>query len=189
MDTWLIEYKTTQWKKRYWKEIDWKQYLVCTKCGQLKELSTDNYYKHKDWFMWYCSYCKECRKNVYEFDKDLIRTRKHNCYIKNRDKRLLYYREYNKRDYVKENHYNNTDMHKHSIRIKTQKYIKSLWLRPSKCPICWYEWPIQAHHLNYNKWNEVVFCCQTCHSQIHHWIINCPQPIDLLLINIEWQLV
>lgn len=29
------------------------------------------------------------------------------------------------------------------------------------------KWKIVAHHPDYSKPNEVVFCCQICHDKIH----------------------
>ena len=55
------------------------------------------------------------------------------------------------------------------IHTKTEKMIKKLWMRPNYCPICWKENRIIAHHPDYSKWYEIVFCCQPCHAKIHKW--------------------
>lgn len=58
------------------------------------------------------------------------------------------------------------------IHQKTYRIIKSLWIRPSSCSICWYEWTVIAHHPDYKKIYEVVFCCPSCHKLIHSWDIT-----------------
>ena len=68
-----------------------------------------------------------------------------------------------------------------TIHNKTWRYIREHNLRPTICPICWDDkWIIEAHHPDYTKWNEIVFCCQHCHHEIHNWYIVCPQPINIL---------
>lgn len=65
-----------------------------------------------------------------------------------------------------------------NIHNKTAKMIRKLWIRPETCPICWYEWRIIAHHPDYNKPNEIVFCCQICHDNIHKE-----------KISVEWDMI
>jgi hypothetical protein len=65
------------------------------------------------------------------------------------------------------------------IHEKTGDFIKKHNLRPSVCSICGSEWQIEAHHPNYSFWNEIVFVCKSCHSNIHLWYIECPEPIDI----------
>lgn len=67
------------------------------------------------------------------------------------------------------------------IRTRTRNLIRKLWIRPKQCPICWAERKIEAHHPDYNKWYEVVFCCTKCHQRIHFWWFECPKPINLFL--------
>jgi hypothetical protein len=55
-----------------------------------------------------------------------------------------------------------------------------------KCPICWSDKNIQAHHPYYRTFDDrcrVVFCCQSCHHRIHAWWFQCPQPINLLTLD------
>lgn len=65
------------------------------------------------------------------------------------------------------------------IHLRTERKIKSLWIRPNECPICWEESTVMAHHINYLEWNKIVFCCKKCHSKIHRWIITEYTIIDL----------
>jgi len=39
--------------------------------------------------------------------------------------------------------------------------------RPSHCSICGNGGRINAHHLDYDKPFEVVWCCSSCHKRIH----------------------
>ena len=73
------------------------------------------------------------------------------------------------------------------IHNMTSRIIKKLWIRPKKCPICWIERKIEAHHPDYKKPYEIVFCCNVCHQRIHNWWFECPRPIDLhtLLFSLE----
>lgn len=67
-----------------------------------------------------------------------------------------------------------------------RRYAKKYNLKPSKCPICWVDDKIQIHHPSYERfenWKDVVFCCARCHQRIHSWILECPQPINLLTIT------
>lgn len=70
-----------------------------------------------------------------------------------------------------------------SIHNKTNKLIRKLWIKPTICPICWEKHRIYSHHPNYDKWNEIVFCCQSCHQLIHSGRIECPEIIDILTFN------
>ena len=143
-------------------------------------------------------------------NKEKISDYKKNYYSKNKQKVLSHNREYvknnkSKVDSYKENYYkinkpiilekereyarsrteylwfNWTTFH-----TKTRRFIKKYNLLPSKCPICWSDKNIQAHHPYYRTFDDrcmVVFCCQSCHHRIHAWWFQCPQPINLLTLN------
>lgn len=70
-----------------------------------------------------------------------------------------------------------------SVHSKTTRYIARKKLRPKKCSICWIEEVIIAHHTDYNKRFNVVFCCNVCHKAIHSWKIKCIDPVNLLELN------
>lgn len=100
-----------------------------------------------------------------------------------RKERERNYRDLN-RDKINEKRRDRYHKTWHSKVYKTtDKVIKELWIRPSICPICWAERKIEAHHPDYNKPYEVVFCCNVCHQRIHHWWFECPNPIDLKSIQ------
>lgn len=137
-------------------------------------------------------------KNYYEQHKDIVyernkkwrennREKWYNCrrsYIEaNKEKYVKHYKEY-----IRKNRKHINEMER--IRDKKEWYriahkeawelIRKLWIRPEKCPICYNNWPIYAHHPDYTKPTEIVFCCQSCHQLIHSWHKECPKPINLL---------
>lgn len=73
-----------------------------------------------------------------------------------------------------------------SFHELANSFAKNEWLKPTVCSICWAVEPIVMHHPSYEsfeKWSEVVFCCQSCHKLIHAWTIACPEPINLLELS------
>ena len=98
-------------------------------------------------------------------------------------------RRLNNKDKIKE--YNQTHKHSRSIRNHTDIHnitdihIRKYNLRPLACSICWCEWKIEAHHPDYNKRNEVVFVCNSCHHYIHSWKIKDYKVLDLLKYQSE----
>lgn len=70
-----------------------------------------------------------------------------------------------------------------NIQLRVRRRINKLWIRPDTCPICWYKSDIVAHHPDYNKRYEIVFCCKSCHRFIHNGTIECPETIDVLHYN------
>lgn len=169
-------------RKHY--EKDWIIYLECTKCWEFKNISSFVTFTKSKAFMNKGSYCKECRTEYRKINRD-----KHHEYIMqynidNRDRLIRHKREYNKNHakelaikYVERK----TRMWYWPLHKKTTYTIAKLWIRPKICPICNKDvYNIQAHHPDNNVWNEIVFCCQSCHSAIHNGFIKCPEPIDLL---------
>ena len=170
---------TTMANENY--EKDWKKFLKCKECGKFKEINSENWYSHKEWYLWVLWRCRECilngRKTEHEIQMARVRDRDR---YKNNPKRheYIWIRAKKRRErHMKENP-NRIKHHERCSRL-----IDRLWIRPLVCPICWYEWRIVAHHPNINIWNEVVFCCQPCHDKIHKNKIECPKPINILVIN------
>lgn len=60
------------------------------------------------------------------------------------------------------------------------RLLRKLSIRPNICPICMREKNVYAHHPDYSKPYEIVFCCQSCHANIHKGLIECPSAINLL---------
>lgn len=122
-----------------------------------KEYTSSSSYKEKH---------RESTKRWRENNKEYYQEYKKKHREKNREKNKIYETErYNK------------------VHRKTTRFIKKYNLRPNECSICGKEWKIIAHHIDYSKWYEVVFCCLSCHRFIHLWNIEC-SPVNL--IELSW---
>ena len=152
--------------------------LKCKECWEFKELNNENWYKHPEWFLWVLWRCKQCilRWRKWEHELEMARVRDRNRYINNKKRRdFIYKSSWNRTKRHMEENQNWQAYHLRAIRL-----IRKLKIRPTICPICWYEWRIIAHHPDINVRNEIVFCCQICHDKIHKWKMECPKPIDLI---------
>lgn len=160
----------------FYKE-DWKTFLKCKECNVFKEINNDNRYSHKEGFLWVLWRCKECIKagRKTEHEREMSRKRDMDRYYNNPDRREYIFKSSKERRARKG--YTN-------IHTKTDRRVKKLWIRPTKCPLCNYEWRIVAHHPNYDKRYEIAFCCQICHDKIHKWKIADYNVINLLDIKI-----
>lgn len=143
---------------------------ICSKCK--REFPTTKEYRYtskttKDW--WY-SPCKECKNKYFstyhqtEWYRELRKIRINNNW------------EHIYKTRKEKNH--------NWIYKRTKRAVDEIW-RPNVCPICRKEWDIQTHHVDYNKWYEIVFCCTRCHNDIHLWkikdykitnLLECKQP-------------
>lgn len=187
--------------KRELYDIDWKHFLKCSKCWELKEATTDNFMRKKQNLFWLSWMCKVCDRLYYKDN-----------YSKNKDKILDNHKDYRYRNREvinkkkREYYMDNKDKINSSLRDNRRKHIDDYWfdrtyfhrkanhyaikhnLKPKYCPICWEESAIELHHPSYDsfdKWSEVVFCCKRCHQNIHSWNIECPHPVDMLNISIS----
>lgn len=151
----------------------WVTFLKCKQCGIFKELNDNNRYKHNDGFLWVLWRCKECIKAWRKTEHELKMARKRDT-----DR---YYNNPKRREYIFKS---STERRQRKwywpIHTKTDRYIKKLWIHPIKCPICWCEWRIIAHHPDYKKWYEIVFCCQICHDKIHKGNLSNYTVVNLL---------
>lgn len=67
-------------------------------------------------------------------------------------------------------HAHNKEMWYVNIQRRTRYLINKLGIRPKQCSICWYKTDkVVAHHPNYDKQYQIVFCCNSCHRLIHLW--------------------
>ena len=144
---------------------------ICKVCKLDKEDIKENWYFNKWKRFWLkCKACTlEWRKS--EHERVMARKRDMERYRNNPERRKYLYLMWNKRRKLK--WYN-------PIHLKAEKKITKLNLRPDVCPICWYKWRIIAHHPDYTKPYDVVFCCQICHDKIHKNKIKCPKPITII---------
>ena len=114
---------------------------------------------------------KEWQKTYREKNKERIREYNRNNWDRNKLKRKERFRN-NKDEIQKKVRERKSRMGYEGIHRMVSWLVKKLWIRPSVCPICWYKWQIIAHHPDYKKEYEVVFCCQSCHQLIHRWEIH-----------------
>ncbi len=183
-------------------EKDWKEYLICNKCWELKEMNSDNFTRDSWAKCWFVYRCKECSreeernraKKYYHNNLDKCRKTVRKYREAHREEILRYKREHwdkyrgirekylekNREEINSKNRERTREKWYAYIHVKTKKYINKLWIRPNSCPICWGEWVIVAHHPDYSKWNEITFCCNSCHKYIHQWKITDYKIVDLL---------
>lgn len=145
-----------------------KEYYLNNKDKKL--LYQNNYYhnnsdkikkQHKEYRENNYDKIKERRRELYKENKEHY-DEKMNAYIKSKEKEIWF-------DWWK-------------FHDKARYIASYYWLTPNKCSICWAEWKVLMHHPSYNDFNErknVVFVCNKCHINIHLWLIDCPEPVNL----------
>ena len=138
-------------------------YIKCSKCWI--EKSVDFFPKMKNRKFWVRNDCKECHNEYYR-----------NFHKENKE-RLWKYKK--KHDTQKSRE---LGIDWDAIHKKTRAMINKLWIRPEVCSICWKWDKIIAHHPDYNKIYEVVFCCKPCHRLIHEWKIEVKDK-DITILN------
>lgn len=123
---------------------------------------------------------KEWQKIYREKNKEKIREYKRNNWARNKLKRKERLRK-NQDEIQKKVKERNSRMGYAGTHSRLARLVKKLWIRPSVCSICNYEWQIVAHHPDYSKEYEVVFCCQSCHQLIHLWkiVVSKEKKVDL----------
>lgn len=157
-------------------ERNWIIYGQCSRCGEYFEMSNEFWYSNKSWFMWFSTECKKC-DNERRLRLSHIRPKN---YEASRIASKKYY-EKNKKEIQQKNHARGKLKWYDKIHRSTKKKIDRRWIRPSSCPICWANGVrIIAHHPDYNDRNLIVFCCDSCHRNIHNGNIECPKPINIL---------
>ena len=167
-----------------------KKYLACNECWEVKELTSDFWVKDNKSKHWFVYKCKEClrkrhkiaqhkynmshkeEKHLYNITynkehREEIREKRRIGREKEKEKRKLRMKEVSKKT-----HAHNKLMGYSPTHQRVSRIIKKLWIRPKSCSICWFEWLVVAHHPDYSKWNEIVFCCNSCHRLIHSWEID-----------------
>ena len=99
-------------------------------------------------------------------------------YYKNREKRILYQREYDKKNKEKKNKYERekrrgeTYNFKKNIQHYSQKYHYPILIKEYKnCPLCNSKTNLQIHHIKYTKdIKDCMLVCSECHKKIHRKI-------------------
>lgn len=179
-------------KRREYKYVWDELYLRCNSCWEWKDSSC--YYKWRLYKFWLSTNCKKCvsdwHRKDYENNRDKIADRNKDYYWNNKQKVREYKSEYYSntkkqkayKDFMTEKLWFN----RHTFHVKAFDYVNEHSLRPERCSICGSCGAVEMHHPSYKKyecWSEVVFCCRSCHRQIHSWRIDCPAPIDLLKLT------
>lgn len=136
------------------------QHKQCFKCKAEKPRS--EFYAHRMMADGLLGKCKECTKadvkkhrqenhaRICEYDR--VRSR--------RPERRRSEREYLRRARER-------DPRKAKARAMVARHVRSGDLVPTPCVHCG-EARVQAHHRDYDKPLDVVWCCFTCHREIEH---------------------
>lgn len=144
----------------------------CFKCGETKPI--DEFYRHPEMADGHLNKCKSCNR------KDVI---------ENRQKRLDYYREYDRTRGTAHHRvkaraaYRQTEAgreakrrgqakwdelnkHKKACHAKVQRAIRSGKLTKQPCELCG-EQKSEAHHADYTKPLDVQWLCPSHHVELH----------------------
>ena len=115
--------------------------------------------------------CKQRDKQYYINNKDKIsRVRMKTYYQTTKNiKRTIYLKDITKPLHLWVSTHGKTI--KENARILLQRAVrKERIIKPNKCSGCTRKLPkklIHAHHSDYKKWWDVIWLCQTCHSELH----------------------
>lgn len=177
---------------------------LCKRCWIEKELTPEFWIRDKSMKNWFSYRCKKC---MHELSKEA----RHRYAMSHREKTHEYNIRYNREhkeeirakrrwNREKENEVRRkrmkdisikTQIHRvemgyWNIHAKTSRLIKKLWIRPKYCTICGYECRPIAHHPDYNKPYEIIFCCNSCHKLIHLWQLEVDNNTIIELCESEW---
>ena len=136
---------------------------TCLKCNETKELHS--FYKHPDMKDGYLNFCKDCKKEY------AINYRNENISIvRQKDKKrhspemLTVERKRNRATITK--NWRREDKNRSKCHNFVKRHMSHL--KPDECSICEKKNKIIAHHEDYDKPGEVVWCCQACHKTVMH---------------------
>ena len=118
------------------------QSKICPKCKQEKELS--KFPKDKNRNNGIGSYCKQCKNEWKQANSSRL-------YLN-----------------VKETRKQNAEyQRKEKVWTTTNNAVRAGKLtRPYTCSICLKEKDIEAHHEDYSKPLEIIWCCKDCHVEL-----------------------
>lgn len=173
-----------------WRWYKWYR-SQCRDCERKREreyikeynLKNPNYKKeyeatHKEWKQ---NYNRKYQQDNKEHIKEIKRIWNNNNRDKIYEQSKLRNNSYEYKEKQKQRRYlYDIDKMKRRIQQKTSDFIRKKNIRPLVCPICWSERRVISHHIDYNYWNLIIWCCDRCHRLIHSWYLNCPEPINLL---------
>ena len=134
----------------------------CRKCKQEKPL--DNYYMHSQMADKHLNICKACTRKrvIVHREKNLEKIRAYdrerrspeNLNCRQREKRLAINKAWRGKDKRRAKAHN----------IVARKLQKT---KPDSCAICDRDGLLHAHHPDYSRPEEVIWCCPACHKQLH----------------------
>ena len=107
----------------------------------------------------------------YEKQKETVRLN----YYKNREKRLAYQREYDKKHKGrkrKQDQKRRATTNKNKLRViqnySRKHYFAKLFKKYGGCQLCKSIDKLEIHHIKYTKKiNDCLLLCQNCHKKIH----------------------
>ena len=134
----------------------------CFKCGAVKELSL--FYRHPRMKDGHVNKCKECNK------KDVQKNYRSN---------IDHYREYERKRFQSQERkeqvrkffvrYRQRYPQKTKARYKLTNALRDGKItKPSECSICGSTSKLEAHHHDYSKPLDVIWCCFQCHRSEFH---------------------
>lgn len=157
----------------------------CRICGEVKPIT--EYYQHNGW---HDTKCKECakaysrkyqkehaeeykayRKRYYQEHKEGNLKHSKEWTEKNRDKHNEYCRKWTRRNIDKVNEYQKRTRGEHPEKYRAQAIINTRIARgklqkPNVCQVCGKEGRVEAHHADYSKPLDVIWCCKKCHYHL-----------------------
>ncbi len=132
---------------------------TCIDCGESKLL--DEFYSHHMMADGHLNKCKECCRSAA---------------IKNRQRRVDYYREYDRRRFGTERRqeclirrqrrYRNDNPVKTAARAAVNRSVRSGALKKKPCEVCGAA-KVDAHHDDYTKPLDVRWLCRKHHLELH----------------------
>lgn len=127
----------------------------CKKCKDIKTI--DNYYYHaRDGYETICKCCRKADRNEYRINnREIIRQRNKEEYLRNLSKR----KEYKKR-------YRANNLKGNLAHVKVYRAKRKGIIIPSSLCNCGREVAI-AHHSDYDKPLDVIWMCTSCHIRLH----------------------
>lgn len=167
----------------------------CIKCHKLQPLGKFPRYKNRKGIECRVNVCKECRAiyihNHYlqhmddykrrsreqkESDPEGYKKYLREHYLENaeayRNKSKIYSRKYRVENPEKYREVMRRWEHSNPEKVKAHKKVMNALrsgklLRPTHCEICGKECKPEAHHWDYSKPLDVLWCCRICHNFIH----------------------
>ena len=142
----------------------------CKECLEEKELL--EFYSHPKWKNWVLWRCKQCIKIWRKSEKERAMAR-------NIDKKRIRPDWYQLKASQKFRKENPEKYRAHRLVNNYFKYSKAS--KPTHCFSCdILAKPIELHHNDYTKPNEVFPLCSLCHSGVHYWKID---------LELKWKII